>query len=373
MANPSSICFLLTSLGHGGAETVAVDFAIHLTKRGWKVQFVTMVADHAEPLVIKLKSAKIELTSLKMRPGIPNPVSIFKLAKLLRKQQPYILHCHMVHANLLGRLVRLITPVPVVISTAHSIDEGNRVLELAYRWTDPLADITTHVSQTALDKYVEKGLTPHNKIRFIPNGLNTTLLTPNPQTRQKVRTELNINDHFVWLAVGKMADAKDYPNLISAFEKLDFTKKVKLLIAGHGPQEALIKKQILEYGLTEHIQCLGIRNDIPDLMNAADAYVMSSAWEGMPMVLLEASSLSLPIAATDVGGNHEVVIDGKTGFLAPPQNPQELSIVMNKIMSLSSVSYKALGRAGRIHTVKEYDIEQVLDRWEALYTKLGPI
>ena len=351
---------------------MATDFAINLARRGWKVRFISMVSGHAEVLSKKLQDAHIELISLQMKPGVPNPVSIFKLARLLRKWRPDILHCHMVHANLLGRVVRLITPIPVVISTAHSIDEGSKALELAYRWTDSLANMTTHVSQAALDKYVEKKLTPPNKIHFIPNGLDTTSLTPNPVIRQKVRMDLDVQDHFVWLAVGQMVDAKDYPNLISAFAKLDFAKKPQLLIAGDGPQEALIKKQIIENGLTEYVHCLGIRNDIPNLMNAADAYVMSSAWEGLPMVLLEASSATLPIVATDVGGNSEIVIDGETGFITPPQSPEALAQAMNKTMSLTDAASKALGAAGRINTVKEYDIEQVLDRWEALYTQLSP-
>ncbi len=373
MAHPSSICFLLTSLSAGGAESIAVDCAIRLKKRGWQIRFITMVNNHAKPLATKLETARIELTTLDMNPGIPSPVATFRLARMLRKSPPEILHCHMVHANLLGRIIRLFAPLPVVISTAHSIDEGNRFLELAYRWTDVLCDITTHVSKVARDKYIEKRLSPPGKITFIPNGLDTALLKPDPKARQKMRKALELKEHFVWFAAGRIAAAKDYPTLIKAFVRLDFAKKPLLLIAGDGPQKSSLTKQITECGLNGKVRLLGNRDDIPQLMNAADAYVMSSAWEGLPMALLEASSTALPIIATDVGGNREVVIDGKTGHLVPPQDPKSLATAMNGMMALAEPALKALGKNGRINTTKKYDIEQVLNSWENLYHKLGSI
>lgn len=110
-----------------------------------------------------------------------------------------------------------------------------------------------------------------------------------------------------------------------------------------------------------------MRKDIPALMNAADAYVMSSSWEGMPLVLLEASSVGLPIVTTDVGGNREVVIDGKSGFLVPPKNSEALAQAMLKMMDLPEKLRKSMGQAGRKYIKENYSLEHVVDMWEELY------
>jgi glycosyltransferase involved in cell wall biosynthesis len=118
------------------------------------------------------------------------------------------------------------------------------------------------------------------------------------------------------------------------------------------------------------VRLLGLRRDIPDLLNAADAFVLPSLWEGMPLTLLEASATALPIVATDVGGNSEVVLDGKTGYLVPPQEAKALTQAMLRVMLLSANDRIAMGQAGRAHVVQNSELEQVVDRWESLYREL---
>jgi len=105
-------------------------------------------------------------------------------------------------------------------------------------------------------------------------------------------------------------------------------------------------------------------------MNAADAYVMSSAWEGMPMVLLEASATGLPIVATDVGGNREVVLHNKTGFLVPPKDSDALAHAMLLLMHLPRALRNQMGQRAREHVLAHFDLERVVDSWEELYQRL---
>ncbi len=107
-------------------------------------------------------------------------------------------------------------------------------------------------------------------------------------------------------------------------------------------------------------------------MNAADAYVMSSAWEGMPLVLQEASATALPIVATDVGGNREVVLNEVSGLLVPAKDPAALGEAMQRVMCMSDEHRRGMGAAGREHVASQFGIEHVLDVWESIYEELTP-
>lgn len=333
------------------------------------MQVVSMLPPQA--FVEELKNADIPLVTLNMRRGVADPRAVFRLLKILREWKPDIVHSHMVHANLLARVVRIFCKMPVLISTAHSIDEGGRWREVAYRLTDPLADLTTNVSRAAVERYIRVGAAPKNKIRFMPNGIDTTKFKPNKAAGQRLRNELGVVNYFVWLAVGRFEEAKDYPNMLRAFSMIVSKKTdVVLLLVGQGSLMEEVKKIASELNLEDKVQFLGVRRDVPDLMNAADAYVMSSAWEGMPMVLLEAGACGLPVVATDVGGNSEVVLNGKTGFIVPPRNPETLAQAMEKMMALPKEKRLEMGKAGRAYIEANYSLEHAVDQWEALYMEL---
>ncbi|UZQ83664.1 glycosyltransferase [Thermoanaerobacter sp. RKWS2] len=219
-----------------------------------------------------------------------------------------------------------------------------------------------------MERYVQIGAVPCHKVIHIPNGIDTEIFKPDLEARTRLRKELGIEDKFVWLAVGRFEEAKDYPNMLNAFAKVVLERNDSvLLIAGQGSLMGKAKHLVDDLNITTHVYFLGVRKDIPALMNAADAYVMSSSWEGMPLVLLEASSVGLPIVTTDVGGNREVVIDGKSGFLVPPKNSEALAQAMLKMMDLPEKLRKSMGQAGRKYIKENYSLEHVVDMWEELY------
>jgi len=363
------ITLIITGLAYGGAETQLVNLATRLKKRGWDVHVVSMLPPQA--FAEELAEAGIPLATLNMRRGVPDPRAVFKLVKILRQWRPDIVHSHMVHANLLSRIVRMFYRVPVVISTAHNINEGGRWREIAYRLTDFLADLTTNVSQAAVNRYVNVGAVPKGKIIFMPNGIDTCRFQFKQKDRLRLRDEFQLTGKFVWLAVGRFEEAKDYPNLLQALKKVVPERDgVVLLIAGQGTLFEEMRAMAYSLELAEKVRFLGVRRDVPELMSAADAYVMSSAWEGLPMVLLEAAACELPIVATDVGGNSEIVLDGTSGFIVPPRDPEALAAAMLKMMSLSEDERRAMGRAGRAHIEANYSLDRVVDQWENLYQDL---
>jgi glycosyltransferase involved in cell wall biosynthesis len=278
----------------------------------------------------------------------------------------------MVHANLLARLARPLGRAPVLVCTAHNLTEGARWRELAYRLTDRLATLSTNVCQAAVDRFVAVGAVPAGRMRYVPNGLDLEAFAPDPLRRAQTRAALGLDDRFVWLAVGRLEAQKDYPTMLRAVrdavrERADLT----VLIVSAGPDREALEAERVALGLSDaQVRFLGARSDVPDLMWAADAYLMSSAWEGLPMVLLEASAAQLPIVATDVGGNAEIVIDGVSGLLTAAGDATALAAAMTRLMALSSAERHTWGRAGRDHVEASFRLDRVVDRWEALYREL---
>jgi glycosyltransferase involved in cell wall biosynthesis len=366
------ILFLITSLEYGGAQTELVNLASSLKASGWLVEVCTLLKP--ETHLERLAAAGIPVHDLGMQRGIANPAAIVRLVRLIRDTQPQILHSHMVHANLLARITRLFVNVPLLIATAQNMNEGSRWREIAYRLSDPLCNLTTNVSKVATQRYIEVGAVPASKIHYIPNSVATDRFCPDQAARQRLRAELNLSDQgdgFIWLAVGRLTQQKNYPNLLQAFAlAAQNYPHAQLLIAGGGELEAQIIDLINSLNLSDRVRLLGNRSDMPDLLNAADGMVMASDWEGLPLVLLEAAATGLAIVATDVGGNSEVVIDGENGWLVPPDNAEALAMAMQKMMQLSIAERQQMGALGREHVIQNFSLPAVVQRWQDLYQEL---
>jgi glycosyltransferase involved in cell wall biosynthesis len=295
-----------------------------------------------------------------------------RLARLVRAWRPDVVHSHMVHANLLARALRLVVPVPAVVSTIHNIYEGGRLRMAAYRLTNGLVDHMTIVSQAAADRFVGDGIVPEKLLTVVPNGVDTEQIRNVPVgARESLRRSLGIEDRFVWLAVGRFEIAKDYPNMLRAFARLAEQQPLALLLlVGRGSLQEKTETLARELGLGGVVRFLGVREDVPLVMNAADAYVMSSAWEGMPMVLLEAAAAGLPIVATKVGGNREVVVDEESGFLVPPRDHEALGSAMVRLSDLPEARRHSLGQRGHEHVRSHYGLDRLAEQWEEIYRRV---
>ncbi|GGL09622.1 glycosyltransferase [Deinococcus radiotolerans] len=359
------LALLVTSLSYGGAQTQVVELARRFRARGWRVTLLSMLPPEA--FEEDLRRSGIEVVSLNMRRGVPSVRAWWQLVRWLRRERPSTLHSHMVHANLLARLARRPGRVGQLICTAHNIIEGGRTRELAYRLTDPWCDLTTNVSRAATQRYVQVGAVPAGQILYVPNGVDPATFRPDPRRRHETRAALKLGGAFTWLAVGRFEDAKDYPNLLRAFAQVQAgAPGAQLLLVGDGPTRPAAQAQVRDLGLNAHVQFLGLRGDVPALMNAADGYVLSSRWEGLPMVLLEALASGLPIVTTDVGGTRELVRPGG-GLLVPPMDSGALARAMLHLMTLPAEQRARWSEQGLHLMQEEYAIDEVVRTWEGLY------
>jgi len=361
------ILLLSTSMGMGGADKQILTAAEQMRNEGHELLIVSLT--ELGPMGLQARQLGIPMESLEMSRGVPDPRGLLRLIRIVRRWKPDIVHSHMVHANLMARVLRLFAPVPALVSTIHNIHEGGPHLMAAYRLTNGLVDHMTIVSDAAADRFVRERIVPRKLLRVIPNGVDVDLYQRVPPgTRDALRQALAVEQNFVWLAVGRFEIAKDYPNMLQAFSRvLARAPRAVLLLVGRGSLQQETEQLVRELQLDASVRFLGVRHDIPEIMSAADGYVMSSEWEGMPMVLLEAAAAALPIVATRVGGNQEVVQDGATGFLVPAREPEALAAAMLRLMELPEPERRAMGGKGRDHVRSHYGLERTVERWQEVY------
>ncbi len=361
------ITYFTTGLALAGAETQVLRLCEKFVEEGWDTRVISLM--RPEAYQAELQQLGIPLLSLNVQKRLPNPMAFLKLVRTLQEWNPDVLHCHQVHANLIGRLVRAFTTIPVLVCTAHSIQEGPRWREWAYRLTDPLCDLTTNVCQAGVDRYIKVGAVPEAKICYVPNAIDVNRFCAGADRRVQIRRSLGLHDEFLWLAVGNLREPKDYPNMLAAFQQVCTNRPdARLFIVGSGPLRAGLET-LAKRNTHSNITFLGPREDVAQLMSGADAFVLSSAWEGTPLVLLEAGAASLPIVATSVGGVPEVVTNGLSGFLVQSQNPEALAEACLKVMNLTPDQRKMLGQAARNKIEAEFGLDSIVQKWKQIFAR----
>jgi glycosyltransferase involved in cell wall biosynthesis len=349
------IVYVLTSLGMGGAERQVLDLATRMAAGGHAVSIMVL-----RPRLNEEWATVLDAVHLDMR---RNPISVLagmvRARHFLRQFHPDLIHSHSFHANLIARLLKLLVPSTKVLSTVHNVYEGGVHRMIAYRLTDFLSVRTTAVSTVAVERFVRLKAVPKQKCIVITNGIDTAEFAPDPERRTRVREEMGAGDDFIWLTAGRITAAKDIPNLLRAFAQVRATNPTaRLWIAGAGDSMAP----------QEDVRWLGLRRDLPALFDAADGFVLASAWEGMPLVLGEAMAMEKPVVATDVGGVRELV--GEVGVIVSAKNSEALATAMLGIMERTMEDRRKIGRASRVRIETEFSIDSRVDDWEALYRSL---
>jgi glycosyltransferase involved in cell wall biosynthesis len=368
------IVLLTASLALGGAEVVVVELAKYLQKRGWCPSVVTMLSPEA--FEEDLLASGIEVVSLDMRPGRLGWRPFFKLRNYLRQTRPDLVHAHMFHASILGRLMR-VAGGPPVICTVHNTIEGSQRTgrtgsrEWIFRLTNGACQRTTGVSRRVKSRYVTESIVPEDRIEVVPNGVDTRKYSPAPERIREMRARLGWGAEFVWLAVGRLVKAKDYPNLIEAFRRVNLRfPSARLAIAGDGQLHDQIRNLVERANLSHAVSLLGSRTDVPDLMRACDALVVASAWEGGPLVLAEAGASGKPAVSTLVGAADEIVLQGKTGFLVPPRDSAALEEAMVSLMALDKAVLAAMGANARARVIEAFSIDLVNQKYVDVYERV---
>jgi len=359
---------LIETGGPGGAERVVVNLAaslardldwrptVGLLKEGW--------------LKNELARRRIETHLLRLRRPL-DPALLLALSRHLRRARVHIVHAHEFTMNVYGAAAGAMAGVPV-IATVHGrgyyAAARRRVLalRLAVRLGATLVAVSTDI-QTFLAGGL--GLGP---VKLIPNGIDLERAASGDRARGRAALGLSPEVPVVG-TVGNLYPVKGHSVLLAAAAGLD--RRVHIVIAGRGGEEAALRRQAAELGLGERLHLLGYREDVPDLLAAFDIYALPSFSEGQSLALIEAMAAGLPLAATAVGGNPEVMGEttlatGRlaTGFLVPPGDKEALSRTLALLLADRPAALE-LGAAARARARAEFSLEVMLGRYRALYAE----
>ncbi len=360
------IAYVLNTLAVGGTERQVLAIAGRMAARGHAVALVVLKPHDVDDLTTELTVAHLDIRkdARSFIRGLRRGLAF------LRAFQPDVIHGHNFHGNMMARLMRLFYRPVKLISTIHNVYEGGRLRMLAYRVSDWLAHRTTAVSALVAERYTRLHAVARKKCVVITNGIEAAEFAPDAGRRAATRAEMTAGDDFVWLTVGRGTAAKDIKNLMQAFGNVcRLLEPTQLWIAGEMPLREGTRYAYFTVAMPrnarERLRRLGLRRDIPALLDAADGFVLSSAWEGMPLAVGEAMAMEKPVVATDVGGVRELV--GDAGVLVPAKDSEALATAMLEVMRRSADERTAMGRAGRERILKYFTMDAKADEWEALY------
>lgn len=358
---------VLHRLDRAGAEVLAGDLAMKLQDR---YRFVFLCLDGAGPLGEHLASMGFDVVVLGRKPGLDWSVAR-RLRSAVKHYGINLLHTHQYTPFFYAALSRRLGSTPPILFTEHGRhypDDRNPKRVLANRWLLKPSDRITAVGRFVKQALVENEGIAEGRIKVIYNGIDPDAFPPaDPESRSHARRLLGIDDQTpLVMQVARFHPVKDHETAVRAFaETLSFVPKAVLCLVGDGGQRPTIETLCGEMGIQDHVRFLGVRDDVAQLIPGADAFMLSSVSEGVSVTLLEAMATGLPIAATDVGGNPEVVEHGTTGLLSPRGDHHALGANLVTLLQ-DPAQRQVFGRAGRARLLEVF----TQDRMHREYTEL---
>lgn len=304
-----------------------------------------------------------------------------KLARVIRKIRPDIVHTRN-WGTIDGIVAARLAGVRRVVHGEHgreAVDPAgaNRRRLRLRKLLHPLVSRFVTVSADLRRWLVDNVGVPEEKVVQIINGVDTDRFLP-ADDKAAAKTALGLApDSFVVGTVGRLDPVKDQKTIIRAFaslvtsktSKTSKTNKTALLIAGSGPEESNLRKLVEDLNLADRVCFMGERRDVPELLQAMDVFVLSSIAEGISNTILEAMASGLPVVATNVGGNGELVVHGQSGALFDPEDAPRLAAVLSKYANIPE-TLDAYGRSARKRAEERFSLSRMTTEYERLYNEM---
>jgi glycosyltransferase involved in cell wall biosynthesis len=363
--------YLITGMKGGGAERMLLK-----TVRGIdRSRFHPVVVSLSPPGITSphFEEAGIELHHVNLNSIVRLPAGSLRLYRLIRKIKPILIHAFMFHADICSRVFGRLSGVPIIITSLRNENIGGSRREKLLGMTDRWVDRVTAVSESVAQVQVERGSCSRDKLVVIPNGVELENFNPpSTGTFSRLRQSLGLHDHDrIILCVGRLEQQKNYPLLIRAFAELAprYTHS-KLLIVGEGHMQDDLLQLARELEIHNRVLLPGRIDEIIPIYYLAELFAITSDWEGMPNVVLEAMAAARPIVATSVGALTEMIEDGQGGLLVPAGHYQAMVEAIERIFSMPEIERAAMGLQARLRVEQSFTMQYNLDRTHRLYQEL---
>jgi sugar transferase (PEP-CTERM/EpsH1 system associated) len=371
------VLHVLFNFAVGGLENGVVNLINRMAESNWRHGIIAL-SEVSPEFTQRVRRSDVGYWSMRKAPG--HALSLYpRLIRLFRELRPAIVHMRNL-AALEVSAAAWAAGVPVRIHGEHGRDVGDLDgSSRKYQWVRRLYSpfVTQHVALSKdLERYlVERVGVRATKITQIYNGVDVVRFAPGQDGRAAIAGCPFVHPElFIVGTVGRMQEVKDPLNLVRAFAlavagDAEARRRLRLVMVGDGPLRGEVARMLERAGIAELAWLPGERNDVHEVMCGFDCFVLPSLAEGISNTILEAMATALPVVATRVGGNAELIIEGETGSLVPAADPRSLAAAMLRYCGDRGRA-RAHGLAGRRLVERHFSLERMVEEYEALYAGL---
>jgi glycosyltransferase involved in cell wall biosynthesis len=359
---PRVILLLITTFDMGGAERVYIQLALGLAARGYKV-IAACLQWRSGIVARELEGTAVSIVDLNFS-SRADVRGFVRLLRLIRRSDVDVVYTFLIHPHVLGRFAARINRVPIILSSQQTMLYENKLLEWLNRFTARWCAAIVAVSRNVQEYLAVQVKLPRRKLVTIYNSVDTRRLRGRPATRVH-RDEGPIVGYCA-----RLTPEKDHSGLMRAIALVrDKYPAVRLLLAGEGPERERLARVVEDQRLTDTVRFLGHVNDVSAFYSRLDIYVQSSYVEGLPCAVLEALASELPVVATRVGGNEEILAGGDAGILVPPRDPVALAEAILWIADNAEIG-REMGVRGRRIVEDRFSTDSMVSATDSLISTL---
>ncbi len=372
------VLHIITQLELGGAQQTTLELLRRLEPNRYQV---TLIAAPGGPLEADARAIPhVEVVTV---PSLVRPLRpwrdvgcIRELTRVMRQRRYELVHTHSSKAGILGRWAAHRAGVPVICHTIHGFafhPYQPRWIHRAYqmierqtaRTTTHLISVSRHDERTGL----AAGIGRPEQYHYIPYGIDVGWFHPNGLSQQSARTRLGLRPEAPTIGtIACFKPQKAPQDFLAACEQLrQRVPSIQCVMVGDGVLRPQIERQIRAQGLEQTVHVLGWRRDIPSVLTALDVFVLTSRWEGLPLAVLEAQAMGVPVVVTDTGGVRDCVEHGVSGFIVPIGDAEAL---VDRVAALlrDSDHARVMGARAQAQVAERFSVDRMVKDVETMYT-----
>lgn len=361
------VAYFIDSRDPGGAEMLVFELSKRVATYGFKPEIFHFGNEWLQRQAKEIGVVCIEAPALRYYRSIKTlPLFALAFSKILHKRSIDVLHSHLYGAIVGASMATALKRIPH-IGTMHDTYtiEARPSRFLSLQIASILGTRLVVVSEDMREYFHTVGKLFRPRSLKICNGVDIGKF--NVPARSGLRKVLRLKpDDITFISVARLIDIKRFDVLLRGIAKLKGEHPVRLLVVGDGPCRAEIQQLVVACGLHEHVNLLGARDDIPQLLSVSDCFVLASDSEGLSYSIMESMASGVPAVVTDVGGNRELVKHDESGYLVPRRDPDALADYLRRVVN-DEAKRRTLGKAARRRARQLFSIEQTVAQYIQLY------